>query len=77
LRGVVLPVGGIKEKVLAAHRGGVRRVVMPRRNEADLNEVPSDVRKELEFTLVDNVDQVLDLLFFQKRAQFPVVRQVV
>ncbi len=59
LRGQVLPIGGVKEKVLAAHRAGLRTVILPRRNEADLEDVPADVRKEVKFVLVDTVDQVL------------------
>jgi ATP-dependent Lon protease len=59
LRGKVLPVGGIKEKVLAAHRAGIRRVILARRNERDLEDLPPEVRADLEFTLVDTLDQVL------------------
>jgi len=59
LRGRVLPVGGIKEKVLAAHRIGVRRVILPRRNERDLDDVPADVRRDLGFVLVDTAEEVL------------------
>lgn len=58
LRGQVLPVGGIKEKVLAAHRAGLTRICLPKRNEKDLDELPEDVRQELEFILVDRVEQV-------------------
>ena len=60
LRGQVLPVGGIKEKVLAAHRAGLETVILPRRNEKDLEDVPEEVRDELEFVLVDRVDQVFE-----------------
>jgi ATP-dependent Lon protease len=60
LRGQVLPVGGIKEKVLAAHRVGLKTVILPKRNEKDLEDVPEEVRKELEFVLVDRVDQVFE-----------------
>jgi len=60
LRGRVLPVGGIKNKVLAAHQRGIRRVILPRRNEADLDDVPGDVAAEMSFILVDHMDQVLD-----------------
>jgi ATP-dependent Lon protease len=60
LRGQVLPVGGIKEKVLAAHRAGLRTVILPKRNEKDLEDVPEEVRNEMEFVLVDRVDQVFD-----------------
>jgi ATP-dependent Lon protease len=59
LRGKVLPVGGIKEKVLAAHRAGVRTVVLPRRNERDVEDVPEDVRRDVRFVLADEVDDVL------------------
>ncbi len=60
LRGQVLPVGGIKQKVLAAHRAGLKTVILPRRNEPDLDELPEAVRQEMNFILVDTVDQVLD-----------------
>ncbi|MBO0688771.1 MAG: endopeptidase La [Candidatus Dormibacteraeota bacterium] len=59
LRGRVLPVGGIKEKVLAAHRAGIRWVLVPSRNEADLDDIPADLREDLEITLVESIDQVL------------------
>ncbi|HXH84678.1 MAG TPA: endopeptidase La, partial [Candidatus Tectomicrobia bacterium] len=59
LRGKVLPVGGIKEKVLAAHRSGVRRVILPRRNEGDLDDVPAPLREQMTFALVDTVMQAL------------------
>lgn len=60
LRGRVLPVGGITSKVLAAHRHGMTRVILPRRNELDLDEVPAEVRDALEFVLVDHLDEVLE-----------------
>ena len=59
LRGRVLPVGGIKEKILAAHRAGVKRVILPERNLADLEEVPAEIQSELEFIGVSRVDEVL------------------
>jgi ATP-dependent Lon protease len=59
LRGRVLPVGGIKEKVLAAHRAGVKRVILPERNVADLEEVPAEIQQELEFIGVARIDEVL------------------
>jgi len=59
LRGRVLPVGGIKEKVLAAHRAGVKHVILPERNAADLEEVPQEVRDELEFHPVQKMEDVL------------------
>ncbi len=61
LRGRVLPVGGIREKVLAAHRAGLRTVIMPRRNAKDLIDVPKRARSELTIVLVDHIDQVLDV----------------
>ncbi|HVU01170.1 MAG TPA: endopeptidase La [Polyangiaceae bacterium] len=59
LRGRVLPIGGVKEKILAAHRAGIKRVLLPDRNKADLEEVPQEVRDELEFVLVSKLDEVL------------------
>ena len=59
LRGQVLPVGGIKEKALAAHRAGLRTVIIPKRNEKDLDDLPEEIRDEMRFVLVDRVDEVL------------------
>ncbi|MBC7251126.1 MAG: endopeptidase La [Anaerolineae bacterium] len=59
LRGQVLPVGGIKQKVLAAARAGLRTVILPKRNEADLEDIPPEVREKLNFILADHVDQVI------------------
>jgi ATP-dependent Lon protease len=59
LRGKVLPVGGIKEKVLAACRAGIKTVILPRRNERDLEDIPAEVLKEMTFIFVDAVDEVL------------------
>jgi ATP-dependent Lon protease len=61
LRGTVLPVGGIKEKVLAAHRSGIKRVVLPDRNRKDIVDIPETVRAELELVFVKKIDEVLDL----------------
>ena len=60
LTGLVLPVGGIKEKVLGARRLGFQRVILPRQNEKDLEDLPEDVRQEMEFILADRVEQVLE-----------------
>ena len=60
LRGRVLPIGGLKEKVLAAHRAGLRRILLPRDNRKDLDEIPAPVRRQMTFTLVDHMDQVLN-----------------
>ncbi|MBN1606328.1 MAG: endopeptidase La [Polyangiaceae bacterium] len=60
LRGRVLPIGGLKEKTLAAHRAGIKRVIVPERNKADLEEVPREVRDELEFVFVNRLDDVLN-----------------
>jgi ATP-dependent Lon protease len=59
LRGQVLPIGGVKEKVLAAHRAGLRTVILPKRNEADLEDVPEDVRRDLGFVYAEDMNQVL------------------
>ena len=68
LRGLVLPVGGIKEKVLAAHRAGIKRVILPERNRKDLIDVPEQAKKDIEFIFVTQMDEVL--------AQRPGVRPV-
>lgn len=60
LRGKVLPVGGIKEKILAAHRTGIKTVILPRRNMRDLEEVPANLRSEMEFVPADFADEVLE-----------------
>jgi ATP-dependent Lon protease len=61
LRGKVLPVGGIKEKVLAAHRAGIKKVILPERNKADITEIPEKVRNEMKFFFVKNMDDVIRL----------------
>ena len=59
LRGLVLPIGGIKEKVLAAHRAGLKKIILPARNKPDMHEVPVEIRESLEFVFVDRVEEVL------------------
>jgi ATP-dependent Lon protease len=63
LRGRVLPVGGVKEKVLAAHRAGIRAVVLPHENEKDLVEIPKEVREDMSFILVKHISDVFGMLF--------------
>jgi len=63
LRGRVLPVGGIKEKVLAAHRAGIKKVILPKENEKNLEEIPKQVKRKLEFILVGHMDEVLPVAF--------------
>ena len=63
LSGLVLPVGGIKENVLAAHRAGIRRVILPKANEKDLKDVPQEVRDDLTFILVERIEEVLPAAF--------------
>jgi len=60
LRGRVLPVGGIKEKILAAHRGGCKTILLPTENEKDLEDVPENIRQALRFVMVESMDEVLD-----------------
>jgi ATP-dependent Lon protease len=59
LRGKVLPIGGLKEKLLAAHRAGLFEAILPKDNEKDLAEVPENLRKEMKLHFVENMDQVL------------------
>jgi ATP-dependent Lon protease len=60
LRGKVMPIGGVKEKVLAAKRAGVKTVILPRQNKNDIDDVPEELRKEMEFIFVDTIDQVIE-----------------
>jgi ATP-dependent Lon protease len=75
LRGLVLPVGGIKEKVLAAHRAGIKRVIMPERNKKDLHDVPEQAKKEMEFIFAHSMDDVLAAAMeenpFERAAKLP------
>jgi ATP-dependent Lon protease len=59
LRGRVLPVGGIKDKVLAAHRAGIKKIILPAENKKDLEEIPPNIKRRLKFILVENMDEVL------------------
>ena len=60
LSGLVFPIGGVKEKVLAAHRAGIRRILLPARNEADVDDIPEDVKNELQIVFVSNISEVID-----------------
>jgi ATP-dependent Lon protease len=71
LTGQVLPIGGIREKTLAAQRAGLRRIIMPRDNEPDLEELPKETKEQMEFILVDTIDQVFDAAFDGKEATHP------
>ncbi len=77
LRGLVLPVGGIKEKVLAAHRAGIKRIIMPERNQKDLFDVPEQAKKEMEFIFAHSMDDVLKHALeedpFERAAKLPPV----
>src|SRR5437763_10678525 len=61
LRGLVLPIGGLKEKTLAAKRAGIKQVIVPKRNQKDLPEIPEEVKNTLKFHFVENIDQVLEI----------------
>ena len=71
LRGRVLPIGGVKEKLLAAHRGNIKTVIIPRENEKDMVDIPGNVLKALEIVYVENVDEVLKVAFMEKPAPEP------
>ncbi len=60
LRGRILPVGGLKEKILAAHRAGIKVFILPRKNEKDITEIPADVRREMRFVFVEHMEEVLE-----------------
>lgn len=63
LRGLVLPIGGLKEKSLAAHRSGIRKIIIPKANQKDMDEIPETVKQDIKFVLVDKVDQVIKEAF--------------
>ncbi|NEQ07403.1 MAG: endopeptidase La [Moorea sp. SIO4E2] len=67
LSGEVLPIGGVREKVLAAHRTGIKRVLLPQQNQKDLVDVPDDVRSQMEFILCDRIEQVLENALLQQQ----------
>jgi ATP-dependent Lon protease len=66
LRGRVLPIGGLKSKILAAHLAGAKMVILPRKNEKDLRDIPEEIRKQMKLVLVDSMDQVLDAALRRK-----------
>jgi ATP-dependent Lon protease len=61
LRGTVMPVGGIKEKVLAAHRAGLRRVLMPERNRKDVVDIPKDIQQDIEIVFVSSIGEAIEI----------------
>jgi ATP-dependent Lon protease len=69
LRGQILPVGGIKEKMLAAHRAGLKTIILPKLNEPDLDDLPVEVRNELKFHLVERMEEVIKIAIPKKKAK--------
>jgi ATP-dependent Lon protease len=85
LRGRVLPIGGLKEKILAAHRGGIKKVIIPKENEKDLKDIPQTISKQLEMVRVEHMDEVLshalivdekDKLFIEDDVQIEVTNEM-
>ena len=81
LQGLILPVGGIKEKVMAAHRNGLKNVILPKKNDQDLEDVPEDLRKEIRVHFVTKIEEALNLALeddidpeFFKQDLFPFFR---
>jgi len=72
LLGRVMPIGGLKMKVLAAHRAGLKTIILPKRNEMDLDELPEDVRRELAFVPVEQIDQVLNAALLSPQVVGPI-----
>ena len=71
LRGLVLPVGGIKDKVLAAQRAGIKTVILPERNRKDMFEIPDNVKRDLKFEFVKRIEELLPLAFEQPLEPIP------
>ncbi len=76
LRGIVLPVGGIKEKVLAARRAGIHTVILPKKNEKDLEEVPENAKKDLKFQFVQKMDEIIPLALLDPRLEAPILPEL-
>jgi ATP-dependent Lon protease len=74
LRGQVLPIGGVKEKILAAHRNGLNTVILPKRNKLDLDDVPEEVRQSMKFIYAESVDDVLGAALESKPVSKPKVK---
>src|SRR5215216_533260 len=73
LRGKVLPIGGVKDKVLAAHRAGIRTIILPKRNERDIDDIPEEACRELTFVFADRMEEVLDAALSPRAVEPPVV----
>jgi len=73
LRGAVMPVGGIKEKIIAAHRAGLKRIILSKKNERDLKDVPDEVKRDLQFTFVEKVTELLQEVFSLPQTSAPVL----
>ncbi len=69
LRGRVLPIGGLKEKIIAAHRGGIKKILIPKENEKDLRDVPNSISKQLEIVPVEHMDEVLGYALIQEEGE--------
>lgn len=76
LTGLVLPIGGVKEKVLAARRAGIRRIILPKANEKDLRELPEEVRREIEFVFVERIEDVLSAAIPELQTKLEPVKSV-
>ena len=75
LRGRVLEIGGIKEKVIAAHRAGIHTIIMPKENKKDLIELPDKTVNDLKFVYVEHMDQVVEVAIMKKTGKFPHVKK--
>ena len=75
LRGIVLPVGGVKEKVIAAAQAGIKRVLLPSRNKRDFDDIPEEVRKQLEFIWIERVEEAMSAALDPKEQDSPLPRQ--
>jgi ATP-dependent Lon protease len=73
VRGKVLPIGGLKEKMLAAHRQGIFELVLPKDNEKDLHDIPETIRKEMKLNFVESMDEVLKIALEREVTPLPIV----
>ena len=63
LRGKVLAIGGLREKIIGSHRAGIRKIILPDENKKDLDEIPDDIKKDIKFIFVDNYDKIFNNIF--------------
>jgi ATP-dependent Lon protease len=76
LRGAVMPVGGVKEKIIAAHRAGIKKIIMSKKNEIDLKEIPEKITNDMEFFFISNISELLNYVFGENGVFRPSLKEI-